>query len=155
MFENGHFAGERQIAYVKRTFKRHEKVRTETKTTSLEERLILGKYREVPRLDYSMKHKASLLIMHIYTCVLMLYKGRRSHTPPVYIRVLNHNVFVFKKLWTARKNKPFAGLVGPYREIFPSVSKTFLGLRPFLRPWEIFPYLDLLGPVQMGRSFPG
>ena len=31
-----------------------------------------------------MKHKASLLIMRIYTCVLMLYKGRRSRTHPVY-----------------------------------------------------------------------
>ena len=27
-------------------------------------------------------------------------------------------------------NKLLAGLVGPYREIFPSVSKTSLGLRP-------------------------
>ena len=51
---------------------------------TLEERLILGKYREAPRIDYGVKHKASLLIMHIYTCVLMLYKGRPSRTPPVY-----------------------------------------------------------------------
>ena len=51
---------------------------------TLEERLILGKYREAPRIDYGVKHKAKLLIMRIYTCVLMLYKGRRSRTPPVY-----------------------------------------------------------------------
>ena len=51
---------------------------------TLEERLILGKYREAPRIDYGMKNKASLLIMRIYTCILMLYKGRRSRTPPVY-----------------------------------------------------------------------
>ena len=47
-------------------------------------REIQGKYREAPRIDYGVKHKASLLIMHIYTCVLMLYKGRRSRTHPVY-----------------------------------------------------------------------
>ena len=46
----------------------------------IEERLIRVKYREVPTIDYGVKHKASLLIMHIYTCVLMLYKGRRSPT---------------------------------------------------------------------------
>ena len=40
---------------------------------SLEERLIRGKYREAPKIDYGVKHKASLLIMRIYTCVLMLY----------------------------------------------------------------------------------
>ena len=51
---------------------------------TLEERLILGKYREAPRIDYGVKHKASVLIMRIYTCVLMLYKGRRSRTLPVY-----------------------------------------------------------------------
>ena len=50
----------------------------------LEERLIRGKYREAPRIDYGVKHKASLLIMRIYTCVLMLYEGRRSRTHPVY-----------------------------------------------------------------------
>ena len=32
---------------------------------TLEERLILGKYREAPRIDYGVKHKASLLIMRI------------------------------------------------------------------------------------------
>ena len=51
---------------------------------TLEERLTLGKYTEAPRIDYGGKHKASLLIMRIYTCVLMRYKGRRSRTPPVY-----------------------------------------------------------------------
>ena len=44
----------------------------------IEERLIRGKYREAPTIDYGVKHKASLLIMRIYTCVLMLYKGRRT-----------------------------------------------------------------------------
>ena len=39
----------------------------------IEERLTRGKYREAPTIDYGVKHKASLLIMHIYTCVLMLY----------------------------------------------------------------------------------
>ena len=51
---------------------------------TLEERLILGKYREAPRIEYGVKRKASLLIIRIYTCVLMLYKGRRSCTSPVY-----------------------------------------------------------------------
>jgi hypothetical protein len=40
----------------------------------------------------------------------------------------------------------FTGMVGPYREIFLSVLKTSLGLRPrgpFLRPREIFLYTDL------------
>jgi hypothetical protein len=37
----------------------------------------------------------------------------------------------------------FTGMVGPYREIFLSVLKTSLGLRPFLRPGEIFLYTDL------------
>ena len=50
----------------------------------IEERLIQGKYRDAPKIDYGMKHKASLLIIRIYTCVLMLYKGRRSRTHPVY-----------------------------------------------------------------------
>ena len=50
----------------------------------LEARLIWGKYREAPRIDYGVRHKASLLIMRIYTCVLMLYKGRRRRTHPVY-----------------------------------------------------------------------
>ena len=50
----------------------------------IEERLIRGKYREAPRIDYGVKHKASLLIMRIYTCLLMLYKGRRSRAHPVY-----------------------------------------------------------------------
>ena len=49
----------------------------------IEERLIRGKYRETPTSDYGVKHKASLLIIRIYTCVLMLYKGRRSRTHPV------------------------------------------------------------------------
>ena len=58
---------------------------------TLEERLIRGKYREAPRIDYGVKHKASLLIMRIYTCDLMLYKGRRSRTHPV-IHCLNSRV---------------------------------------------------------------
>ena len=63
--------------------KRRELRRNDCHKT-LEERLILGKYREAPRIDYGVKHQASLLIIRIYTCVLMLYKGRRSRTPPVY-----------------------------------------------------------------------
>ena len=35
----------------------------------IEERLIRGKYREAPAIDYGVKHKESLLIMRIYTCV--------------------------------------------------------------------------------------
>ena len=43
------------------------------------------RYRDkAPTIDYGVKRKASLLIMRIYTCVLMLYKGRRSRTHPVY-----------------------------------------------------------------------
>jgi hypothetical protein len=38
-----------------------------------------------------------------------------------------------------KKNKLFTGMVGPYREIFLSVLKTSLGLRPR----EIFLYTDL------------
>ena len=62
---------------------------------TLEERFILGKYREAPRIDYGVKHKAGLLIMRIYTCVLMLYKGRRSRTPPVYSLFKFQSKFMF------------------------------------------------------------
>ena len=49
----------------------------ETAEEDCEERLIWGKYREAPTIDYGVKHKASL---YIYTCALMLYKGRRSQS---------------------------------------------------------------------------
>ena len=52
--------------------------------SSKQRKEIRGKYREARTIDYSVKHKASLLIMRIYTCVLMLYKGRRSRTHPVF-----------------------------------------------------------------------
>ena len=66
---------------------------------TLEERLILGKYREA-LIDYGVKHKASLLTMRIYTCVLMLYKGRRSRTPPVYSLFKFQSKFMFCKCKT-------------------------------------------------------
>ena len=66
----------------------------------IEERLIRGKYREAPRIDYGVKHKASLLIMRIYTCVLMLYKGRRSRTHPVYSLFKFQSKFMFCKCKT-------------------------------------------------------
>ena len=67
---------------------------------TLEERLILGKYREAPRIDYDVKHWAGLLIMRIYTCVLMLYKGRRSRTPTVYSLFEFQSKFMFCKCKT-------------------------------------------------------
>ena len=67
---------------------------------TLEERLIRGKYKEAPTIDYGVKHKASLLIMHIYTCVLMLYKGRRSCTHPVYSLFKFQSKFMFCKCKT-------------------------------------------------------
>ena len=67
---------------------------------TLEERLIRGKYKEAPTIDYGVKHKASLLIMHIYTCVLMLYKGRRSRTHPVYSLFKFQSKFMFCKCKT-------------------------------------------------------
>ena len=67
---------------------------------TLEERLIRGKYREAPRIDYGVKHKASLLIMRIYTCVLMLYKGQRSRTHPVYSLFKFQSKFMFCKCKT-------------------------------------------------------
>ena len=66
----------------------------------IEERLIRGKYKEVPTSDYGVKHKASLLIMRIYTCVLMLYKGRRSSTHPVYSLFKFQSKFMFCKCKT-------------------------------------------------------
>ena len=66
----------------------------------IEERLIRGKYREGPTIDYGVKHKASLLIMRIYTCVLMLYKGRRSRIHPVYSVFKFQSKFMFCKCKT-------------------------------------------------------
>ena len=66
----------------------------------IEERLIRGKYREAPTIDYGVKHKASLLIMRIYTCVLMLYTGRRSRTHPVYSLFKFQSKFMFCKCKT-------------------------------------------------------
>ena len=66
----------------------------------IEERLIQGKYREAPTIDYGVKYKASLLIMRIYTCVLMLYKGRRSRTHPVYSLFKFQSKFMFCKCKT-------------------------------------------------------
>ena len=43
-------------------------------------------------------------------------------------------------------NKLFAGLVGPYREIFPSVSKTSLGLRS-RAVFETLGNISLYGPL--------
>ena len=57
---------------------RRRRQRLEELPKKIEERLIRGKYREAPTIDYGVKNKASLLIMRIYTCVLMLYKGQRS-----------------------------------------------------------------------------
>ena len=67
---------------------------------TLEERLILGKCREAPKIDYGVKHKASLLIMRIHTCVLMLYKGPRSRTPQVYSLFKFQSKFMFCKCKT-------------------------------------------------------
>ena len=79
--------------------KRRE-IRRKRLPQALEERLIQGKYREAPRIDYGMKHKASLLIMRIYTCVLMLYKGWGSHTHPVYSLFKFQSKFMFCKCKT-------------------------------------------------------
>ena len=67
---------------------------------TLEERLIRGKYREAPRIDYVVKQKANLLIMRIYTYVLMLYNGRRSRTHPVYSLFKFQSKFMFCKCKT-------------------------------------------------------
>ena len=61
----------------------------------IEERLIRGKYREAPTIDCGVKHKASLLIMRIYSCVLMIYKGQRSRTHPVYSLFKFQSKFMF------------------------------------------------------------
>ena len=62
----------------------------------IEGRLIRGKYREAPTNEYGVKHKASgLLIMRIYTCILMLYKGRCSRTHPVYSLFKFQSKFMF------------------------------------------------------------
>ena len=74
--------------------KRRELRRKQLRKT-LEERLTLGKYAEAPRIDYGVKQKASLLIMRIYTCVLMLCKGRRSRSPPVYSLFKFQSKFMF------------------------------------------------------------
>ena len=66
----------------------------------IEERLIRGKYREAPTIDYGVKYKASLLIMRIYTCILMLYKGRCSRTHPVYSLFKFQSKFMFCKCKT-------------------------------------------------------
>ena len=66
----------------------------------IEERLIRGKYREAPTIDYGVKYKASLLIMRIYTCVLMLYKGWLSRTYPVYSLFKFQSKFMFCKCKT-------------------------------------------------------
>ena len=79
--------------------KRRELRRNDCHMT-LEERLIPGKYREALRIDYSVKCKASLLIMRIYACVLMLYKGWRSRTPPVYSLFKFKSKFMFCKCKT-------------------------------------------------------
>ena len=60
----------------------------------IKERLIRGKYREAPTIDYGVKHKASLLIMRIYTCVLMLYKGRTHPEDCLLIIVINRSYFI-------------------------------------------------------------
>ena len=66
----------------------------------IEEILIRGKYRAAPTIDYGVKHKASLLIMRIYTCVLMLYKSWRSRTHPVYSLFKFQSKFMFCKCKT-------------------------------------------------------
>ena len=71
--------------------------RNERRPKKIEERLIRGKYRGAPTIDYGVKHKASLLIMRIYTCVLMLYKGRRSRTHPVYSLFKSQSKFMLCK----------------------------------------------------------
>ena len=72
----------------------------ETAEVKIEETLIRGKYREAPTIDYGMKHKASLLIMRIYTCALMLHKGWRSRTHPVYSLFKFQSKFMFYKCKT-------------------------------------------------------
>ena len=96
------------ISRIRRTIRSSEHLRHPKKRElrrndchkTLEERLILGKYREAPRIDYGVKQKASLLIMQIYTCVLMLYKGQRSRTHPVYSLFKFQSKFMFCKCKT-------------------------------------------------------
>ena len=60
----------------------------------------MGNYREAPRIEYGVKHKVSLWIMRNYSCVIMLYKGRRSRYPPVYSLFKFQSKFVFCKCKT-------------------------------------------------------
>ena len=46
---------------------RRGRQRLERLPKKIEERLIRGKYREAPTIDYGVKHKTSLLTMRIYT----------------------------------------------------------------------------------------
>ena len=66
----------------KQILKASKKARTERKTTAttLEERLILGKYREEPRIDCGMKHKASLLIRPHKKYYLFSVPARPKHS---------------------------------------------------------------------------
>ena len=87
-----------------RLARRNERIDDDKGSTRLpkkiEERLIRRKYREAPTIDYGVKYKASLLIMRIYTCVLMLYKGRHSRTHPVYSLFKFQSKFMFCKCKT-------------------------------------------------------
>ena len=89
-----------QLNHEFKLFNCQTKTRTKTNTTATRLLLTLGKYRKAPRIDYGVKHKASLLIMRIYTCVLMLYKGRRSRTHPVYSLFKFQTKFMFCKCKT-------------------------------------------------------
>ena len=80
--------------------RRNERRRRQRLKETAEERLIRGKYREAPTIDYGVFHKAGLLIMRICTCVLMLYKGRRSRTHPVYSLCKFQSKFMFCKCKT-------------------------------------------------------
>ena len=79
---------------------RRRRQKLEEMPMKIEERLIRKKYKEAPAIDYGVKHKASLLIMRIYTCVLMLYKGWRSRTHPVYSLFKFQSKFMFCKCKT-------------------------------------------------------
>ena len=54
-----------QLNHEFKLFSCQTKTRTKTKTTATRLLLTLGKYRKAPRIDYGVKHKASLLIMQI------------------------------------------------------------------------------------------
>ena len=89
----------KHLKHLKRRELRRKRLRQEYKT--LEERLILEKYKEAPSFDYGVKNKAGFLRMGIlYTCVLMLYKGQRSRRPPVYSLFKFQSKFMFCKCKT-------------------------------------------------------